>query len=214
MHNILKAKPLDPKIIASTAKYFRNKSAIFDPFDEVFLHIGMVVNKKPLKPSELVELAMEDIEFSTQDELMEHVSYYFGFHNSIVRFLDLLESVKDENELFKHIDDVVDSLYALHGENTDYLQEKVVYEAREILRIVFEDYRIQGESFVETMKQVDEAFSDKELVDAVADVLKMLEFYEKRDATQEDLKETMRYIIVLAMAFNRLRKENKANRVW
>lgn len=210
MKNILKTSAITPAYIAKTDKYFKTKSPLFDTFDEFFLHIGSIINKTHKTPQEMVELAIEDIVFASQDEMMGHVSLYFEFHNKLVKFLELVEESKDEDELIKKISAVSSALIKLSNAPKDKLASLISDRAKELIVIVFDDY---GISYAD-QKAIKTAFEDKFLQEAILDAVAKIEKLEREDGTLKESSELLKLTLLLAMFFYRLRKENKAGKKW
>ncbi len=208
--NILKTSALTSAYLAKADKYFKSRTPLFDTFDEFFLHIGSIINKTHKTPQEMVELAIEDIVFSSQDEMMGHVSLYFEFHNKIVRFLELLESCENEDELLKKISALSNSLIKLSNTPKDKLGALVSERAKEIIMIVFEDYEI---SYAD-QKAIKAAFKEKFLQEAILDAVAKIEKLEREDASVKEVNELLKLTLLLSMFFYRLRKENKAGKKW
>jgi hypothetical protein len=208
--NILKTSAITPAYIAKTDKYFKTKSPLFDTFDEFFLHIGSIINKTHKTPQEMVELAIEDIVFASQDEMMGHVSLYFEFHNKLVKFLELVEESKDEDELIKKISAVSSALIKLSNTPKDKLASLISDRAKELIVIVFDDY---GISYAD-QKAIKTAFKDKFLQEAILDAVAKIEKLEREDGTLKESSELLKLTLLLAMFFYRLRKENKAGKKW
>jgi spore coat polysaccharide biosynthesis predicted glycosyltransferase SpsG len=208
--NILKTSAITPAYIAKTDKYFKTKSPLFDTFDEFFLHIGSIINKTHKTPQEMVELAIEDIVFASQDEMMGHVSLYFEFHNKLVKFLELLEDSKDEDELIKKISAVSSALIKLSNTPKDKLASLISDRAKELIVIVFDDY---GISYAD-QKAIKVAFKDKFLQEAILDAVAKIEKLEREDGTLKESLELLKLTLLLSMFFYRLRKENKAGKKW
>lgn len=210
MKNILKTSAITPAYISKTDRYFKTKSPLFDTFDEFFLHVGSIINKTHKTPQEMVELAIEDIVFASQDEMMGHVSLYFEFHNKIVKFLELLEESKDEDELLKKISLVSGSLIKLSNTPKDKIAALVSERAKELILIVFDDY---GISYAD-QKAVKAAFKEKFLQEAILDAVAKIEKLDREDGNTKEATELLKLALLLSMFFYRLRKENKAGKKW
>jgi len=208
--NILKTSAITPAYISKTDRYFKTKSPLFDTFDEFFLHVGSIINKTHKTPQEMVELAIEDIVFASQDEMMGHVSLYFEFHNKIVKFLELLEESKDEDELLKKISLVSGSLIKLSNTPKDKIAALVSERAKELILIVFDDY---GISYAD-QKAVKAAFKEKFLQEAILDAVAKIEKLDREDGNTKEATELLKLALLLSMFFYRLRKENKAGKKW
>ncbi len=206
MKNILKTKAITPAYLKKADNYFKSKSPIFDTFDEFFLHVGSIVNKTHRSVQEMVELAIEDIVFNNEEELYGHVSLYFEFHNKIVKFLELIEDTKDEDELLSKIAAVSGALCRLSNMPKDELAAAVANGAKELLSIALQDY---GVKYNDT-NAIKTAFKDKFLKDAIADTMAKIE----KCKNEKDAKELLSLTVLLAMFFYRLRKENKAAKKW
>ncbi len=206
MKNILKTSAITPAYLKKADKYFKSKSPLFDTFDEFFLHIGSIINKTHKGVQDMVELAVEDIVFDSEEELFEHVSGYFEFHNKIVKFLELVEHSKDEDELLSKISAVSTALCKLSALPKEKLSTAIADESKELITIVLEDYGVKyGDSAAIKL-----AFKDKFLKDAVLDATDKITACEKG----KDAKELLNLTLLLAMFFYRLRKENKATKKW
>lgn len=210
MKNILKTSAMTPAYLKKADRYFKSKSPIFDTFDEFFLHVGSIINKTHKTPQEMVELAIEDIVFDSQDEMMGHVSLYFEFHNKIVKFLELLETCKNEDELLSKISAVSGALLKLSNTPKDKLALLVAERAKELILIVFDDYSI---SYAD-QKAIKTSFKDKFLQEAIFDAVAKIEKLEREEAKQKESLELLKLTILLSMFFYRLRKENKADKKW
>lgn len=210
MKNILKTSAITPAYISKTDRYFKTKSPLFDTFDEFFLHVGSIINKTHKTPQEMVELAIEDIVFASQDEMMGHVSLYFEFHNKIVKFLELLEESKDEDELLKKISLVSGSLIKLSNTPKDKIAALVSERAKELILIVFDDY---GISYAD-QKAIKAAFKEKFLQEAILDAVAKIEKLDREDGNTKEATELLKLALLLSMFFYRLRKENKAGKKW
>ncbi len=208
--NILKTSALTAPYLTKADKYFKSRSPLFDAFDEFFLHLGFIVNKTHKTPQEMVELAVEDIVFASEDELMGHVSLYFEFHNKIVKFLELLEESKDEDELIKKISSVSNALIKLSNAPKDRTCSMISDRAKELIMLVFEDY---GISYAD-QKAIKAAFKDKFLQEAVLDAVAKIEKLDREDGAPKEAPELLKLTLLLAMFFYRLRKENKADKKW
>jgi hypothetical protein len=208
--NILKTSAITPAYISKTDRYFKTKSPLFDTFDEFFLHVGSIINKTHKTPQEMVELAIEDIVFGSQDEMMGHVSLYFEFHNKIVKFLELLEESKDEDELLKKISLVSTSLIKLSNTPKDKIAALVSERAKELILIVFDDY---GISYAD-QKAIKAAFKEKFLQEAILDAVAKIEKLDREDGSVKEATELLKLTLLLSMFFYRLRKENKAGKKW
>lgn len=206
MKNILKTKAITPAYLKKADSYFKSKSPLFDTFDEFFLHIGSIVNKTHKSVQEMVELAIEDIVFDGEEELFSHVSLYFEFHNKIVKFLELIESTKDEDELLSKISAVSGALCKLSNLPKDELPSSVADEAKEILGIALQDYGVKYGD----INGVKTAFKDKFLKDAIVDAMAKIE----KCKSEKDARDLLSLTLLLAMFFYRLRKENKAAKKW
>jgi hypothetical protein len=208
--NILKTSAITPAYISKTDRYFKTKSPLFDTFDEFFLHVGSIINKTHKTPQEMVELAIEDIVFASQDEMMGHVSLYFEFHNKIVKFLELLEDTKDEDDLLKKISLVSASLIKLSNTPKDKIAALVSERAKELILIVFDDY---GISYAD-QKAIKAAFKEKFLQEAILDAVAKIEKLDREDGNTKEATELLKLALLLSMFFYRLRKENKAGKKW
>jgi len=208
--NILKTSAITPAYISKTDRYFKTKSPLFDTFDEFFLHVGSIINKTHKTPQEMVELAIEDIVFASQDEMMGHVSLYFEFHNKIVKFLELLEESKDEDELLKKISLVSGSLIKLSNAPKDKIAALVSERAKELILIVFDDY---GISYAD-QKAIKAAFKEKFLQEAILDAVAKIEKLDREDGNTKEATELLKLALLLSMFFYRLRKENKVGKKW
>lgn len=210
MKNILKTSAMTSAYLTKADRYFRSKTPLFDTFDEFFWHLGSIINKTHKSAQEMVELAIEDIVFDSQDEMMGHVSLYFEFHNKIVRFLELLESCKNEDELLKKISALSNTLAKLSQAPKDRLSSMVSEKSKELILIVFEDY---GISYAD-QKAIKAAFRDKFLQEAIMDAVAKIEKQEREDGSAKEAMELLKLTILLCMFFYRLRKENKVQNKW
>lgn len=210
MKNILKTSALTAPYLIKADKYFKSKTPLFDAFDEFFLHVASIVNKTCKTPQELVELAVEDIVFEGRDELMGHVSLYFEFHNKIVKFLELIEEVEDEDELLRKISSVSSALIKLSNAPKDKICSMVSERAKEIITVVLEDY---GVSYID-QKAVKAAFRDKFLQEAIFDAAAKIETLERDECKPKEASELLKLMLLLSMFFYRLKKENKASKKW
>lgn len=208
--NILKTSAITPAYLAKADRYFKSKSPLFDTFDEFFIHLGSAIKKTHKTPQEMVELAIEDIIFGSQDEMMGHVSLYFEFHNKIVKFLELLESCDNEDELLKKISLVSNSLIKLSNMPKDKLPAAISERSKELIMIVFEDY---GISYAD-QKAIKAAFKERFLQEAMLDAVAKIEKLEREDGSIKEATELLKLTLLLSMFFYRLRKENKVGKKW
>jgi len=208
MKNVLKAKPLAPSYIRKIDKYFKNKSQLFDTFDEIFLHIGFIIDDTNHKPSELVELAIEDIIFTNQDDMQKHISEYFYFHNSIVKFLTLLEIAKDADEVVRKCKKVAKVLFELCDSNVDIFQNRLSEEAMEIVDIIIEDYDISVESGNGDLAQaLREKLNDDLAANTMANIIEAIPSLQAREYSKKQSISIASTLLLLCMVFNYLRKE-------
>jgi hypothetical protein len=215
MKNILKAKALSPSSIKKIDKYFKSKSNLFDTFDEIFLHIGFIINKTNRSPQELIELAVEDIVFVSNEELQEHVSLYFAFHNSVVKFLDLLENAKDGDEVVEKSNAVVKALYELCGKNDEVFQTRLAEECLEIASVIFDDYDIdETNSQDDAHKELAKKIKDKHAVSTLIDVLHAIPKLQEAQLDKKASLEAGAGLLLLCMIFHHLRKENIVSKIW
>ena len=210
MKDILKTSPISPKYLKEAQAYFESKTPLFDLFDEFFLPLGSIVIKPHKTPQEMVELAIEDIVFGSQEELMEHVSRYFEFHNKIVKFLELIENVKDEDELLKKIAALSTALHKLSNTPKDKFADEISQKAKEIILIIFADYKI---SYAD-QSAIKQNFKDKFLQEAIFDAVAKIEKFEREEVKDKEAIELLKLTLLMSMFFYRLRKENKAAKKW
>jgi len=172
--------------------------------------VGSIINKTHRTPQEMVELAIEDIVFASEDELMGHVSLYFEFHNKIVKFLELIEDCKNEDELLGKISSISNTLIKLSNTPQDKIASLIADRTKELILIVFDDY---GISYAD-QKAIKAAFKDKFLQEAILDAVAKIEKLEREEAKIKECAELLKLTLLLAMFFYRLRKENKAGKKW
>jgi len=210
LKNVLKTTAITPPYLTKANRYFKSKTPLFDIFDEFFWHLGSIINKTHKSAQEIVELAIEDIVFSSQEEMMGHVNLYFEFHNKIVKFLELLEDCEDEDELLKKISAVSSALIKISEIPSDKLAYSISQHAKELMLIVFEDYNI---SYAD-QKAIKAAFKERFLQEGVLDSVAKIEKLEREEGSQKEASELLKLTLLLAMFFYRLRKENRANKKW
>lgn len=210
MKNVLKAKPLSAGYIRKLDEYFKTKSQLFDTFDEIFLHIGFVIEGTKREPSELIELAIEDIVFANSEDLQKHVSEYFYFHNSVVKFLDLLESSKDSDELVEKTKKVAKALYELCENNLDIYQDRVAQGAMDIIDIIFDAYKLEIDAEHQDLAEVlAQNIPDALAVKTLSNVMYAVPVLQNRELDKREAISTASTLLLLCMMFNYLRKENK-----
>jgi hypothetical protein len=210
MKSVLNAKPLSAGYVKKIDKYFKSKSQLFDTFDEIFLHIGFIIDGSKREPSELVELAIEDIVFENSHDLQKHVSEYFFFHNSIVKFLDLLESAKDSDEIVEKTKKVASALYALCDDNLDIFQDRLAQGAVDIIDTIFDSYEIEMEGEdLDLLEVLSVKIPDVLAAKTLANVMYSVPVLQDREFGKKEAISTASTILLMAMMFNYLRKENK-----
>ena len=208
MKNVLKAKPLNAEYIRKINDYFSDKSHLFDTFDEIFLHIGFVLDSVKHEPSELVELAIEDIVFKNSEEMQRHVSKYFHFHNSIVKFLGTLESAKDSDEIVKKSKKVSKALYKLCDRDIGAFQDKLAEEAGRVVEIIFAMYGVSEES-EDLVDEMSNKIDDDLAVKTLANVVFMIPSLQAREFDKKEAIGAASAILLLCMVFAYLKKINK-----
>ncbi len=208
MKNILKAKPLSPSYISKIDEYFKAKSNLFDTFDEIFLHIGFILDGTNRSPNELVELAVEDIIFASQEELQKHVSEYFYFHNSIVKFLDIIENAKDGDELLKKAKKIAKALFRLCDSKNDIFQQRIAEEALEIVEIVMQNYNISASHTDENLeKTLYAVFDNASAAGTLATVIYAIPYLQNMEYGKKDSISIASTLLLSCMILNYLKKE-------
>lgn len=208
MKNILKAKPLSSSYIYKIDEYFKAKSNLFDTFDEIFLHIGFIIDATNRSPNELVELAVEDIVFASQEELQKHVSEYFYFHNSIVKFLDILEFAKDSDELLKKAKKIAKTLFNLCDSDKNIFQQRIAEEALEIVAIILQNYNLDVNHADEDLeKTLYSVFDNASAAGTLATVIYAIPYLQNMEYGKKDSISIASTLLLSCMIFNYLKKE-------
>lgn len=209
MKNILKAKPLSPSYIKKIDRYFQSKSKLFDTFDEIFLHIGFIIDKSNRSPSDLVELAIEDIVFDTQEDLQKHVSEYFYFHNSVVRFLDFLQTAVDSDEVVKKTKKIAKALFELCNQDVDDFQQRVAEEAIELVEIIMQNHGLTVDINSDNIEDIFYSkLSNASAASTLATVIYAIPYLQNREYGKKDSIAITSTLLLLCMIFNYLKKDN------